>query len=195
MTTAAAGTTSRKDVARAVSGNGSDAGLRQRVQAEFLEMPGLTLTQSQAARIFGIDTRGSKRLLEDFVAEGFLARDARGVFRLRTGSNESVDEANCDHPAATSPAPPLEDLLEAVGIEFPCLACGGSYRVPLRKIRASQQMMDSGCQVRHFADCPPGAFAHLIEPAVLVRFEAAVREIVAAAAGAGGRLVGPEGER
>jgi hypothetical protein len=156
-------------------------------------MPGLKLTPIQAARIFGLDARRSTRLLEELVDEGFLVRDPRGAFRRRM---ESADpslhaEARCDHPEPGTPAPPLGDILEAISIQFPCLTCGGSYRIPLRKIRLSQEMMDDGCQVRHFGDCPPGAFAHLIDPAVLVRFEAAVREIQAAAEGAGGHLVGP----
>lgn len=76
---------------------------------------------------------------------------------------------------------------------MPCLVCGGSYRLSLRKLRLSQLMMDAGCDVRHFSECPPGAFAHLIDPEVLADFEAAVRRITAAAADAGGRLVGPAG--
>jgi hypothetical protein len=83
------------------------------------------------------------------------------------------------------------DLLEALGVELPCPACGRSYRISLRKIRLSQSMMDAGCDVRHFADCPPGAFAHLIDPDVLAEFDRAVERITAAAEGAGGRLVGP----
>jgi hypothetical protein len=66
-----------------------------------------------------------------------------------------------------------------------------SYRISLRKIRLSHAMMDAGCQVRHFSDCPPAAFAHLIDPAVLAEFEEAVDRIEIAAEGAGGRLVGP----
>jgi hypothetical protein len=190
VTTVAESITSRKE---APSVTGADR-LRRRIRAEFLEMPGLKLTLNQAARIFGVDARRSTRLLEELVDEGFLARDARGAFRRQTELADWAPdaEARCDHPTPTTPAPRLDDVLEAIGIEFPCLACGGSYRIPLRKIRLSQQMMDEGCQVRHFADCPPGAFAHLVDPAVLARFEAAVRQIQAAAEDAGGHLVGPD---
>jgi hypothetical protein len=52
-------------------------------------------------------------------------------------------------------------------------------------------MMDAGCDVRPFADCPPGAFAQRIDPDVLAEFDRAVERITAAAEGAGGRLVGP----
>jgi hypothetical protein len=167
--------------------------VRQRIRAEFLEMPGLKLTLGQASRVFGLDWRTLKRLLDDFVAEGFLMRDARGAFLRRTESPDRLGfESRCDHPAPTAPAPPLDDVLEAIGIEFPCLACGGSYRVSFRKIRLSQQMMDAGCDVRHFADCPPGAYAHLIDRGVLEELEAAAQRIRTAAEQAGGRLVGPE---
>jgi hypothetical protein len=58
--------------------------LRQRVRAEFLEMPGLKLTLAQAARIFGVDTPQSAALLSELVDEGFLARDARGAYLRRS---------------------------------------------------------------------------------------------------------------
>jgi hypothetical protein len=89
------------------------------------------------------------------------------------------------------PALSQTDMLEALAVELPCLACDRWYRVPLRKIRSSHVMMDEGCQVRHFSDCPPAAFAHLIDPALLAEFEEAVQRIEVAAEGAGGRLVGP----
>lgn len=69
------------------------------------------------------------------------------------------------------------DLLEAVGVEVPCVVCHGAYRVSLRTIRLGQLMMDAGCDARHFADCPPAAFAHLIDPRVLAEFETAVRRL------------------
>ena len=53
----------------------------QRIRAEFLEMPGLKLTLSQAAKVFGLDARQSKRLLDRLIGEGFLVCDARGAYR------------------------------------------------------------------------------------------------------------------
>jgi hypothetical protein len=82
-------------------------------------------------------------------------------------------------------------VLERLCAELPWLACDGSYRISLRKMRLGQLMMDAGCQVWHFSDCPPAAFAYLIDRTVLEDFEAAVQQVEAAAEGAGGRLVGP----
>jgi hypothetical protein len=70
----------RADAAREAAG----VRLRQRVRAEFLEMPGLKLTLVQAARIFGVDARQSAALLADLVDEGFLGRDARGAYLRRS---------------------------------------------------------------------------------------------------------------
>lgn len=57
--------------------------LVERIRAEFREMPGLKLTLSQAARIFGLDAHQSKRLLKVLLDEGFLVCEARGTFRRR----------------------------------------------------------------------------------------------------------------
>lgn len=57
--------------------------LVERIRAEFLEMPGLKLTLSQAARIFGVDAHQLKRLLRRLLDEGFLVYEARGTFRRR----------------------------------------------------------------------------------------------------------------
>src|SRR5690606_15225697 len=94
-------------------------------------------------------------------------------------------------PERTAPARPETDLMEAIGVELPCLGCNQSYRVSLRSIRLSQTAMDEGCQMRHFADCPPAGFANLIDPALLAELERLVERIELAADGAGGRLVGP----
>jgi hypothetical protein len=159
-------------------GNTTPAGrLAQRIRAEFIEMPGLTLTLRQAARVFGVDAAALKPPLEELVDEGFLVRDTHGAFRRCN----AMDDRGPSTPAAG-------DLLEAIAIEVPCLVCHESYRVSLRKIRLSQLMMHDGCSVRHFADCPPAALFQLIDPEVVREFEAAVRRIEAAARGVGGHL-------
>lgn len=61
--------------------------LAERIRGEFLEMPGLKLTQAQAARVFGLDARQS-RVLDELVDEGFLVRDGRGTLRCRDSSPE-----------------------------------------------------------------------------------------------------------
>ncbi len=51
----------------------------ERVRAEFLEMPGLSLTGDQARRLFGLPTRVCEHVLDQLVADGFL-RLRRGAF-------------------------------------------------------------------------------------------------------------------
>lgn len=60
------------------------ARLRQRIRAEFVEMPGLKLTPMQAARFLGLDAHQSTALLQDLIDDGFLARDARGAYLRRS---------------------------------------------------------------------------------------------------------------
>jgi hypothetical protein len=45
-----------------------------RIQAEFREMPGLTLTLPQAARLFSVDLDRCERVLATLVEEGHLVR-------------------------------------------------------------------------------------------------------------------------
>jgi hypothetical protein len=51
-----------------------------RVWSEFLEMPGLSLTFTQACRLWAVDERACGHVLRDLVAEGFLAVSARGHY-------------------------------------------------------------------------------------------------------------------
>ncbi len=50
-----------------------------RVRSEFLEMPGLQLTVAQAARLWGLDQRACRDLIEALVATAFLRWTARGT--------------------------------------------------------------------------------------------------------------------
>jgi hypothetical protein len=54
--------------------------LFQRIQGEFLEMPGLRLTPSQACRLWGLDTELCGRLLAQLVDVKFLMRTRDGCF-------------------------------------------------------------------------------------------------------------------
>jgi hypothetical protein len=56
-----------------------------RVLAEFHEMPGLTLTLPQAARLFSLESTRCERVLGDLVRTGKLATDGR-VFRRANAS-------------------------------------------------------------------------------------------------------------
>ncbi len=160
--------------------------LLTRIRGEFNEMPGLQLTPRQAAKIFGVAIQDVRRLLAQLQYEGFLVCDAAGRFRRGEFSPRRPDSRSVTMDAADG-----GDLLEAIGVELPCVVCEGSYRASLRKIRLSQQMMDEGCTVRHFSDCPPAAFAHLIPRETLAELEAVIGRIESAADGAGGRLVAP----
>jgi hypothetical protein len=51
-----------------------------RVQGEFLEMPGLRLTEAQARRLWGMETGLCAALLGELVAANFLFRTRDGAF-------------------------------------------------------------------------------------------------------------------
>jgi len=51
-----------------------------RIRAEYLEMPGLSLTEDQACRFWGLDRRACAELLAELVAEQFLRRTRDGAF-------------------------------------------------------------------------------------------------------------------
>ena len=55
----------------------------RRIQDEYAEMPGLTLTVRQAARLWGLEVSQSQRLLSELVARRFLVQDANGAYRRR----------------------------------------------------------------------------------------------------------------
>jgi hypothetical protein len=57
--------------------------LVDRVQNEFLEMPGLRLTPDQAARLWALDRPTSQSILERLAAAGFLSRNRAGAY-IRT---------------------------------------------------------------------------------------------------------------
>lgn len=60
----------------------SEATLR-RVRAEFLEMPGLKLTLSQAQRLWGMDRSTCEALIEELTASRFLLKTRDGAVVLR----------------------------------------------------------------------------------------------------------------
>ena len=51
-----------------------------RIRGEYLEMPGLCLTQCQAQRLWGLPCERSKALLDTLIQERFLTRTADGRF-------------------------------------------------------------------------------------------------------------------
>ena len=54
--------------------------LVRRIQSEFLEMPGLRLTQPQACRLWGLDRDLCVKLLASLVDAKFLMRTRDGNF-------------------------------------------------------------------------------------------------------------------
>ena len=60
--------------------------LLRRVQGEFLEMPGLRLTEAQARRLWNLDAASCRALLGALV-------DARFLFRTRDGAFMRLDQA------------------------------------------------------------------------------------------------------
>jgi len=52
----------------------------RRVQAEFEEMPGMTLTMPQASRLFGIEREICKMIVERLVRTSYLKWTAAGSF-------------------------------------------------------------------------------------------------------------------
>lgn len=66
-------------------GKSSDEVLR-RVQGEFLEMPGLRLTEPQARRLWGLDAASCGVVLR-------ILTDARFLFRTRDGAFMRVEQA------------------------------------------------------------------------------------------------------
>jgi hypothetical protein len=54
-----------------------------RIEAEFREMPGLSLTLAQAARLFGAHPARCERVLDALVHAGELATDGH-IFRTRS---------------------------------------------------------------------------------------------------------------
>jgi len=54
-----------------------------RVVAEYREMPGLSLTVPQAARLWGVAAPDADRILRQLASVGFLARTATGSYVMR----------------------------------------------------------------------------------------------------------------
>ena len=52
----------------------------RRVQGEFMEMPGLRLTEAQACRLWGLDEASCVALLSALVDAKFLVRTTSGAF-------------------------------------------------------------------------------------------------------------------
>ena len=63
-----------------------DTSLSHRIRSEFLEMPGLSLTPAQAARLWAIDRQTTDRVLNELAAAGFLFRTESGLYLRRSAA-------------------------------------------------------------------------------------------------------------
>jgi hypothetical protein len=57
--------------------------LARRIRSEYLEMPGLCLTLAQACRLWGLDRRTCRSVVDRLVTSGFLAVSERGTYVRR----------------------------------------------------------------------------------------------------------------
>jgi hypothetical protein len=71
-----------------------------RIHAEFREMPGLTLTLSQAARLFSLGPADCERVLQSLVEEGHLTTNGR-TFASASGGRHWTPLEGRGEPAAT----------------------------------------------------------------------------------------------
>jgi hypothetical protein len=76
-----------------------------RVQSEFLEMPGLRLTEPQVRRLSGLDPSYCAAVLTVLVDAGFLARTKDGFFmRLDRAQPVKIDPSKLSSRSAKAPA-------------------------------------------------------------------------------------------
>jgi hypothetical protein len=54
--------------------------LLQRIQGEYVEMPGLILTEAQAQRLWALDDRTCRIVLATLVKQSFLRRTSAGAY-------------------------------------------------------------------------------------------------------------------
>jgi predicted transcriptional regulator of viral defense system len=71
-------TVERRDMQRTATP--AMSALLVRVQSEYLEMPGLKLTEAQARRLWGLDDNTCGVVLATLIKQGFLKRSANGTY-------------------------------------------------------------------------------------------------------------------
>jgi len=67
-------------------------------------------------------------------------------------------------------------------------ACGGRYKVTLKQIALSQQMLHEGCPVQVETECPPLAYSGLAEPELVQELQRVWMRLEEKARRAGGEL-------
>lgn len=70
----------------------------RRVQGEFLEMPGLRLTEPQARRLWALEPSLCSAVLTELVENGFLIQTRDGAFvRVDVASPLRIDRSGSTH--------------------------------------------------------------------------------------------------
>ena len=77
--------------------------LTRRVQAEYTEMPGLSVTLPQAQRLLGIDRETCVVVIRTLVDRRFLRRTARGQVRSVLSRRSVIDHARQGHRLRCTP--------------------------------------------------------------------------------------------
>jgi hypothetical protein len=62
----------------------------QRVRGEYLDMPGLVLTQAQMQRLFGIGAGECESVIDELVKTGFLYRTNRKMYVMAGSAGASA---------------------------------------------------------------------------------------------------------
>lgn len=75
----------------------------QRIRAEYLEMPGLTLKPEQVQRLCGVERTLCESVLEALVESGFLSRRADGTYARQNPDISRARQAKANlEPSAVS---------------------------------------------------------------------------------------------
>ena len=67
----------------------NDGEARTRIQAEYLEMPGMKLTLAQASRLFNLPPERCAKVLDTLVTDGVLRTDGRVFIDARGGKHHA----------------------------------------------------------------------------------------------------------
>lgn len=79
--------------------------------------------------------------------------------------------------------------LDDLGLELPCAQCGNFYRLPLKTVTISRQMLHEGCPLADERECAPLFYGSLLA-AVLVNAPGdTLAQLGKQARGADGRVV------
>lgn len=76
--------------------------LLRRIKCEFLEMPGLRLTEMQARRLWGLDATCCAALLTELIEAQFLFRTRDGAFMRIEHAQERRPVPHADRAAAVA---------------------------------------------------------------------------------------------